>query len=264
MPGLSEFSAGFGLDELTTKSGRRRAEAQEQQLDIGELQLRIAQELYGGTRELRGSGTSQLENFLNTGSIPAAVNDWNPLNTYGLDAFMAGGEFPAAVRPAARPSVPDVTALSRDTLEQQFARARESTTSRAPTMGGHLADALTDLEGERALGVTGLYNQQNLLQYGANLDAANREDALRRSLYGIGLDLGREDVQDERTLRRNLFSQALGLGFGAPPQTLAGLGGASATFGNVASTALTQSLEQQRRAQDKAGTIGGFGLGGAG
>lgn len=260
MPGLSEFSAGFGLDEVTTKSGRRKKEAQEQQLDIGALQLRIAEELYGSSTPLRQGSVALLQEFEHSGALPQAVYPREP-DLAGLDTFLRTGELPTAVQPAPLPSVPDLTAANRDVLEQQFDVARDNLISQAPTQGGRLAQSLAALEAQRALGVTQLAGEQRGLQYQQDLGEAERQNALAARLYGVGLDVNREQTNTENQLRRGLFSTAVGTGFGQVDSALGGLAQSSSTFGNVASVALKESLEKQERAQDKAGTFGGFGAG---
>lgn len=263
MPGLSEFSAGFGLDETLTKSGKRKAEAQEQQLELGRLQAEIARALYSETSPLRRQGISDVTSFLETGgTIPGALQT-PPPNTYGLVPFMSTGQLPTALTREPLPSVPDLTAANREVLESQFGRARDATISQAGTLGGRLSSGLTDLEAQRAMGVTGLYTNQHALQYQQDLGEAQAVNALKQTLFGTGLDVSREETADERALRRGLFSQALQQGMGGVPTSLTGLTGASATFGNVASTALAESLAKQKAAQDKAGTMLGF-AGGAG
>ena len=249
MPGLSEFSAGFGLDEVTTKSGRRKAEAEEQQLDIGDLQLKIAKELYGDTDPLRVSGEASLGEFQNNGRLPAPFLEGikRDAKTYGLDEFLAGGEVPVAV------NLDPSTAYKRDVLEQQFTRARENTLNAAPAQGGRLASSLTDLEAARALGVTQIESE-----------AQNQEQALREKLYGVGLDFEQKNAQEDLNLRKQLFASALGIGYGEAQAGLSGLAGASSTFGNVAALALQESLEKQKRAQEKAQFLGSFGAGAAG
>jgi len=264
MPGLSEFSAGFGLDEYTTKSGKRKAEAEEQQLDIGALQLGIAKELYGKSTPLRDSGVGQLEQFLNYGSLPYAFQTARGPDLAGLDTFLQTGTLPTAVQRRGLPSVPDLTAANRDVLEQQFDVAKDNLIAQAPTQGGRLASSLAALEAQRALGVTQLATQQRSRQYEQDLGEAQREQALATRLYGVGLDVNREQANIDQQLRRGLFSTAVGTGFGTPQTALGGLAGSSATFGNVASLALTESLEKQKRAQDKAGTLGGLAAGGMG
>lgn len=249
MPGLSEFSAGYGLDEYTTKSGKRKAQAQEQQLDIGDLQLRIAKELYGDTEGLRVGGEASLSNFQQGGQLPAPFLEGirRPTNTYGLDTFLAGGDLPAAV------DIAPSTAFNRDVLEQQFARARENTIAQSPAIGGRLADSLVDLEAQRALGVTGIEAQ-----------AQNEERALAQRLYGVGLDFEQQAARQDQDLRKQLFASSLGIGYGQPSVALGGLAGSSNTFGNVASLALAESLEKQKRAQEKAAFLGSFGTSGIG
>jgi hypothetical protein len=263
MPGLSEFSAGFGLDEVTTKSGRRKAEAEEQQLDIGELQLAIAKELYGKSTGLRDQGVNQLQYFMDFNTIPGPVDVKRP-DLAGLDTFLQTGDLPTAVTPAPLPSVPNLVAGERDVLEAQFDVARDNLIAQAPTQGGRLAQSLAALEAQRALGVTQLEGRRRGLQYEQDLGEAERQNALASRLYGVGLDVNREQANVENQLRRALFSTAVGTGFGQQNTALGGLSSASGTFGNVASLALSESLEKQKRAQDKAGTYAGFGAGAMG
>ncbi len=246
MPGLSEFSAGFGLDESLTKSGKRKAEAQDQQLDIGELQLRIAKELYGDTEPLRVSSEASLGQFANQGILPTPFlsDTRRSANTYGLDQFLEGGEVPAAV------NLDLSTAYKRDVLEQQFGRARENTLNAAPAQGGRLAGSLTDLEAQRALGVTGIESE-----------AQNQEQALREKLYGVGLDFEQTAQAEDQNLRRALFATSLGLGYQQADSALGGLAQSSATYGNAAALSLQESLEKQRRSQEKAQFLGSFGSG---
>lgn len=246
MPGLSEFSAGFGLDEYTTKSGRRKAKAEEQALDIGEQQFNIAKELYTTARPLRLAGTNALQSFVLGGGLPNALQTPEP-ERYGLNEFLETGELPTAV------DVAPSTALNRDVLERQFTRARESAIAQAPTLGGALASSLTDLEAQRALGVTAIEAQAN---------ETTRQ--LAQQLFGVGLDLEQREVDTDRRRRDALFAAALGIGSGAPATALGGLAGASGTYTNVASLALAESLEKQKRAQEKAAFLGSFGTSGLG
>jgi hypothetical protein len=298
MPGLSEFSAGFGLDEYTTKSGKRKAKAEEQALDIGALQQEIAANLYDTTEPVRGSVLGGLTGF-------ASGSDWLPPSVAprapdlaGLDTFLQTGTLPTAVQPGALPavpaypqvptgpSVPDLTTASRGVLESQFQQARGNLVATTPVRGGTLGAAMTQLEGQRALGVATLYDRQKQLQYdqdlartrqqhtedlgrtqlqhSEDLQEAQRRNTQAQSLYGVGLDLNREQANIENQTRRALYASAVGTAFGQPQSALAGLSGASTTFGNVASLALNESLEKQKRAQDKAGTLGGLAGGGGG
>lgn len=239
MPGISEFSSAFGADEYLTKSGRRKAKAEEQALDIGQQQFDIAKELYTTARPLRLTGVNALQGYLTSGVLPYALDTPEP-ERYGLNEFLETGELPTAV------DIAPSTALNRDVLERQFTRARESAIAQAPTLGGALASSLTDLEAQRALGVTAIEAQAN---------EATRQ--LSQQLFGVGLDLEQREVDTDRRRRDALFAAALGLGTGESSTALGGLAGASGTYTNIASLALAESLEKQKRAQEKVASYGG-------
>lgn len=222
-------------------SASKTNKALDKQGDVAQQQADFAREMLDQSNPLREGFIQQLQQFMLTGAIPPALTGYagESPNLYGLDTFMKSGELPPSLR------MDDVTAASRDTLEQQFARAKESTIGAAPTMGGHLADALTGLEGERAFGVTGITSAD-----------AERKNKLRQSLYGVGLDISREQSQRQQALRQGLFAQGIGAGWGTVGPAIQGFNSAGNQFGSIASTRLgaTNSLA------DMFGTTVGYGL----
>lgn len=239
------------------------ANAAADQADIAQQQVDVSNRLMREGQPLRSLLLDQLYGFTTgQGNLPLQLQarPEEIAQDYGLAAFLEGGALPTAVAPVARPSVPDMTALNRDVLERQFARARESAIGQAPALGGHLAAALTDLEGQRALGVTDLYTRQNALQYGADVQAAEREDALRKSLFGVGIDIEQDRAKRREALRQALFGQAIGSAWGDVGPAVSSLGQAGQTAGSVASNALARSGQMTDTAAGLAGYLAG-GLG---
>lgn len=228
----------------TAFSASQTAGSLDAQTDVAQQQAELAQQLADESSPLRRALLAQYGDFINNGALPASLtgDPSEQANLYGLDTFMAGGDLPAAV------DMRDTTAANRDVLEAQFGRARDATIAQAPGMGGYLAAGLQNLEGQRALGVTGITS------------AANREEnALRQQLYGVGLDLSQQQANRRQLLRQQLFGQAGGAGFGQLGAALAGLGGASTNLGNAASTSLRGTAALGDVAGDAAG-LGFFGL----
>ena len=102
-------------------------------------------------------------------------------------------------------------AYARDTLEKQFGQAKNQILNNAPVRGGRLAQAMTGLAKDRAMGVSGLYAQKgaeargNLLNMlpaifpnaGANQAGMQNLaglDANRRSLQARMTDQGQKDM----------------------------------------------------------------------
>jgi hypothetical protein len=215
--GLAAAAVSAGVGAYSAKKANKATNAQ---TDVAQQQLDQSQQLLDESAPLRGMTQLQLMHFLLTGSLPADLYTPSP-ELYGLPHFMTSGQLPGPLELA------PTTAANRDVLESQFTNARTNVIEQSPAMGGHLADALTDLEGQRALGVTQLYTDENA-----------QRNKLAQSLFGTGLDISREQQQQEEQKRRALFAAALGTGTNQAGLALGGLSGASTSFGNVASTAL--------------------------
>jgi len=52
-------------------------------------------------------------------------------------------------------------------------------------------------------------------------------------------------------LRERLFQTALGIGFGQPPISLSGFGGAAGGYGQIATRAQAEQLEREQRAKEE-------------
>jgi hypothetical protein len=232
---LATALAGAGASAYGAVNGMK---ATADQNDIANQQSQLAQQLFAEGAPLRGLSNAQLLAYLAGGGVPPSVTMSAP-NTYGLDTFMQSGELPVALQPSPLPSVPDLTAANRGVLESQFTNARNRTIEGADARGGQLNTALADLEAKRAAGVTDLYSRQNALGFEQATNERNRQNALTQQLFGVGLDVEREQAQRQDALKRALFSTAIGAGNQNVGPALQGLSGASSGFGNVASTALS-------------------------
>ena len=240
MVAVAVVAAGAISAGVSAYSSSKANKAANKQAKAAGTQAELARNLAEESDPLRSELLGQYENFLTLGILPPAYNgSGEEANTYGLDEFLAGGEIPEAL------GFERNTAYNRDVLEQQFQRARENTLNAAPAQGGRLADSLTDLEGQRALGITGLESQ-----------ASQQEQDLRKSLYSTGLDFEQNRATRRQRLRDQLFGQAAGAGFGPIGPALQGLGNAAAGFGGAA-----QSFGNQAgQALDIAGTALGYGI----
>lgn len=208
------------------------------QTDVAQQQSDLARQLLGEGAGPRQLSSAYLQHFLSRGDIPGGLNTGPPAQNYGLEHFLQTGTLPPSV------DLAPTTAANRDILETQFGRARENIMSRTP-QGGQMNAALTNLEGQRALGATQIYT-----------DANAQRNKLAQSLYGTGIDLSREATLQDQNLRRQLFASALGLGTSSSAAALQGLSGASQGFGNVASNALKSTAMDS----DLALTLGSYGL----
>lgn len=287
---------------VTAYQANKANKAQNRQSDTADRQAALAENMYYDTEPIRTLSNAQLEGFLTHGQVPAQIQptyggsqenfglyDFARGNT-GLPAPLQSGVLPEAPRrlapsPVARPKVADMTAYDRDVLEKQFTKAKGNLYANSPTASGALEANLGNLEAERALGVTGIYSNQNRLQYQADLEEASRQDAynqqnykadttadtqnylaqlqdrqmqeqLRKSLFGSALDLSQKQAQSDVDLRKALFASALGLGTQGATTALSGLSGASNSYGNVASSA----LKGTDMASDATGTALGFAI----
>ena len=234
------IGAGALAAGVSAYSASKANKAANKQANAAGQQAELATELAAQSDPLRSQLLGQYENFLTLGILPSAYNvSGEEANTYGLEQFLAGGEIPEAL------GFERNTAYNRDVLEQQFGRAREATIASAPALGGRLADSLTDLEGQRALGVTGLESE-----------ASEREQALRQRLFSTGLDFEQARATRRQRLRDQLFGQAAGAGFGQIGPALQGLGNAAAGYGGAAANFGNQAGQ----ALDIAGTAAGYGI----
>jgi hypothetical protein len=227
---------------------KKSSDASKAQSKIAAQQQDMAMQLYRDTGPLRSAGQSHLLSFLRYGTLPFPAQAPQP-DLAGLDTFMETGELPTPLEPSPLPSVPDLTRARRGILERQFQQARDNTVANAPVRGGTLGAALTQLDGQRALGVAGLYDQQLQGQYQQDLGATQARDALAQRLFGVGLDVRSAQAQREGNLRRALFSSALGLGSQQAQQALGGLANASQSATNVASTTLAAGQQQAQAGQ---------------
>jgi hypothetical protein len=244
--GIGIGDTAFGLTDVITKAGREKRETSKAQRKAAEQMAAISQEVFDTTGGLREGAVSGLEGFLQSGDLPEGLTQVRP-DLAGLNRFMDTGRLPTAV------NLQDTYAPVRDTLERQFRNAREATIGEAGAQGGALAQSLTDLQGERALGVTSIEAQR-----------AQEANALRQRLFGVGLDIRREQAQQENALRQQLFGLATTTGFGQAPVALGGLGGAAGQFGNIAARAMQEQLYREEATKEKVGTIAGFAMGGMG
>ena len=233
--GAGALAAGASVYSSSKASSAAKAQAK-----AAGKQGDLAASLAAESDPLRSELLGQYENFLTLGILPPAYNvSGEEANTYGLDEFLAGGEIPEAL------GFERNTAYNRDVLEQQFQRARENTLNAAPAQGGRLADSLTDLEGQRALGITGLESQ-----------ASQQEQDLRKSLYSTGLDFEQNRATRRQRLRDQLFGQAAGAGFGSIGPALQGLGNAAQSYGGAAANFGNQAGQFA----DLAGVAAGYGI----
>lgn len=244
--GIGIGDTAFGLTDYITPAGKEKRKASKAQTRLAEQMGEIAGEVFETTGGLREGAVSGLEGFLQSGNLPTGLAQVRP-DLAGLDEFMSTGELPTAV------NLEDTYAPVRDTLERQFRRANEATIAGAGAQGGALASSLTNLQGERALGVTSIEAQR-----------AAEANALRQRLYGVGLDIRQSQAAQENALRQQLFGLATTTGFGQAPVALGGLGGAASQYSNIASRALQEQLYREEAAKDKVGTIASFAMGGMG
>ena len=165
----------------TGKARADRAERREEQ--VGQRVRDISTELYGSTAGLR-SGTVDV-----------------------LNRVLAGE----------RPEQMRVFAPERETVEQQFRRARENIVATTPNRGGQLNQLLADTDRARAQTLGGL----------------------------------------EADVRRRAFDQALATGFQVPTLSLAGLGSAGGIFGNAATRSAGDVAAKKGGGAGAAGSIGG-------
>lgn len=137
----------------------------------------------------------------------------------GLEGFLNTGQLPTSLQP----NVQVPLTVGREGLENQFNVARQNIMNRIPSQGGQLNQNLAQAEIGRAQGV-------------GRLEADVR-------------------TQIENPLRQFLFSSALGTGFGAPPTSISGLGGASSQFGDIAQRNLTEQMERERRHKEEVQSV---------
>jgi len=235
---------------IQAKNSSKAGKIADKQAALAQQEADLAREQYEYYAPQRDLGRDLMERFLNVGEYPAALAASGKPEDYGLAQFLQGGERPAVLQPAARPAVPSLLPGNRDILERQFQVARDRTLANAPALGGSLAGSLTDLDAERALGVSQLYinenNRQALQQYDQDLQAAQASDALAKSLYGIGLDRSGAQWSAEDANRKALLATALGIPTQQAQAALGGLAQAGAGFGNAASATLAGSQGLER------------------
>jgi hypothetical protein len=156
----------FGLSDLLSPSGREKTQASKQQRELAAQSADIARQLFEGSAGLRSGGTSQLEAFLGTGTLPAALQQ-TPL-----------------------PPLANTYAPARDALEAQYDVARENVLSRTPTRGGQLHDALVDVETRRAQALGGLSADIARQEQARQDQTLLTENALRSGLFEAALRTG--------------------------------------------------------------------------
>lgn len=128
----------------------------------------------------------------------------------GLQGFLQTGTLPTGLNVG----LDKILTTGREGLEGQYNVARQNILGRTPGQGGQLNAQLAALEIARA-----------------------------GQIGRLGADI---QAQYEMPLRSQLFSSSLGLGFGAPSQSIAGLLGAGGQFGNIASRAQREQLQREK------------------
>lgn len=206
---LSGIATG-GLSEVG-RAAFPRPDTRNQE-ELAATQAQIAMQLFGETQGLR----SEL--------FGSAATEGSPATPGQLGTFLSSGELPTALDF-------DRSGAVRDTLEQQFANAREGIISGTPARGGQLNDLLAESEFRRALGI-------------GQAEFAQQEQ--------------------ENDLSAQLFSQILGVSTGIPQTSLAGLGSASASFGNISAIQQQASAQQGQALGSAAALAAKFASGGLG
>lgn len=138
----------------------------------------------------------------------------------GLGDFLQTGQLPVGLAPPTQ----DLYRTGRENLESQYTVARDQILGQAGTRGGEMNSALTNLALQRA-----------------------------GSVGRLQTDIR---AQVEQPIRNQLFSAALGTGFGAPVQSMAGLNLSATQFGNVANRALGEQLHREDAAKAEMQEIG--------
>lgn len=112
----------YGVFDALTPSGREKTRASKAQEELANLTGDIARDIFQSTGGLRATALSNLNTFLENGTLPTAL----------------------------MPPTADLYRTGREDLESQFNVARERVLNQVPGQGGELNTALRDLEAFRA------------------------------------------------------------------------------------------------------------------
>lgn len=201
------------------------------------------------------------------GGLLTAINPMAGLNLFGAKKLgLTGGAAPAA--PGASPYESVLAQIAQDTYSQTDPLRQGFLQQMSSLLDGSFdpqkTAAYAPMYAAARSGPEAQYNvaKENIL--GGTARGGGQTSALSGIEKARASDVGEIPGVLSSQITQDLLSKAYGTAFGAPQQSMAGLGSAAGTFGNRMSMAQQAASAQNSALFAGLGTMGGMALGGPG